>query len=47
MRIEEGIAKHNYNLVYKYKDKITNENIITIERRSTDSYSMNLNNMLT
>ena len=41
MRIGEGIAQHNYNLVYKYKDKITNKNIITIEKRSIDSDLMN------
>jgi hypothetical protein len=49
--IGESVTQESYNLINKSKDKITNENIILIEKPSTDSDSdlknLNINNVLT
>jgi len=47
MLIGEAISLHRYNLINKSKDKITNKNLIIIEKPSKYSDLMNLNNMLT
>jgi len=44
--IGDGISKESYNLISKTKDKIINENLILIEKPSTDPDLMNLNNVL-
>ncbi|HEX7141320.1 MAG TPA: hypothetical protein VF222_02460 [Nitrososphaeraceae archaeon] len=47
MIIGESITQESYDLINKIKDKIINENLILIEKPTTDSDLMNLNNMLT
>lgn len=44
--IGDGISQESYNLISKTKDKIINENLILIEKPSTDPDLMNLNNIL-
>lgn len=45
--IGESIAQESYDLINKTKDKIINENLILIEKPTTDPDLMNLNNVLT
>ena len=45
--IGESIAHESYDLINKTKDKIINENLILIEKPTTDPDLMNLNNVLT
>jgi hypothetical protein len=47
MIIGESITQESYDLINKTKDKIINENLILIEKPTTDSNFMNLNNVLT
>ena len=47
MIIGESITQESYDLINKIKDKIINENLILIEKPTTDSDLMNVNNMLT
>ena len=47
MIIGESITQESYDLINKSKDKIINENLILIEKPTTDTDLMNLNNMLT
>ena len=44
--IGDGITQESYDLISKIKDKIINENLILIEKPSTDPDLMNLNNVL-
>ena len=44
--IGESIAQESYDLINKTKDKIINENLILIEKPTTDPDLMNLNNVL-
>ena len=46
MIIGENITQESYDLISKTKDKIINENLILIEKPSTDPDLMNLNNVL-
>jgi hypothetical protein len=45
MIIGENITQESYDLISKTKDKIINENLILIEKPSTDPDLMNLNNV--
>jgi hypothetical protein len=45
--IGESIAQESYDLINKTRDKIINENLILIEKPTTDPDLMNLNNVLT
>jgi hypothetical protein len=45
--IGESITQESYDLISKSKDKIINENLILIEKPTTDPGLMNLNNVLT
>jgi hypothetical protein len=45
--IGESITQESYDLISKSKDKIINENLILIEKPTTDPDLMNLNNVLT
>jgi hypothetical protein len=45
--IGESITQESYDLINKTKDKIINENLILIEKPTTDPDLMNLNNVLT
>ncbi|MGZ8887728.1 MAG: hypothetical protein ACXW1A_05635 [Nitrososphaeraceae archaeon] len=45
--IGESIAQESYDLINKTKDKIINENLILIEKPTTDPDLMKLNNVLT
>ena len=45
--IGESITQEDYDLINKTKDKIINENLILIEKPTTDPDLMNLNNVLT
>ena len=45
--IGESIVQESYDLINKTKDKIINENLILIEKPTTDPDLMNLNNVLT
>lgn len=45
--IGESIAQESYDLINKTKDKIINENLILIEKPTTDPDLMSLNNVLT
>jgi hypothetical protein len=45
--IGESIAQESIDLINKTKDKIINENLILIEKPTTDPDLMNLNNVLT
>ncbi len=45
--IGEIIAQESYDLINKTKDKIINENLILIEKPTTDPDLMSLNNVLT
>jgi len=47
MIIGESITQESYDLISKSKDKIINENLILIEKPTTDPDLMNLNNVLT
>lgn len=47
MIIGESITQESYDLISKTKDKIINENLILIEKPTTDPDLMNLNNVLT
>lgn len=47
MIIGESITQESYALISKTKDKIINENLILIEKPTTDPDLMNLNNVLT
>ena len=45
--IGESIAQESYDLINKTRDKIINENLILIEKPTTDPDLMNLDNVLT
>ena len=45
--IGESIAQESYDLINKTRDKIINENLILIEKPTSDPDLMNLNNVLT
>jgi hypothetical protein len=45
--IGENIVQESYDLINKTKDKIINENLILIEKPTSDPDLMNLNNVLT
>lgn len=45
--IGESITQESYDVISKSKDKIINENLILIEKPTTDPDLMNLNNVLT
>ena len=45
--IGESSAQESYDLINKTRDKIINENLILIEKPTTDPDLMNLNNVLT
>jgi hypothetical protein len=47
MIIGESITQESYDLISKSKDKIINENLILIEKPTTDPDLMNLNNVVT
>jgi hypothetical protein len=47
MLIGESITPKSYDFINKTKDKIINENLILLEKPTTDSNFMNLNNVLT
>ncbi|MDX1373070.1 MAG: hypothetical protein R3321_11400 [Nitrososphaeraceae archaeon] len=46
MLFGESVTQDSYDLINKLKDKITEENIILIEKHSTDADLKNLNNMV-
>ena len=47
MLIGESITPKSYDFINKMKDKNINENLILLEKPTTDSNFMNLNNVLT